>query len=460
MKKFVKKLTLGGAALAMTAALAACGASAPGSAGPAAAGSDSAQTTGAGDTQGAAQSSGDASALRISWWGGDARHSATLKALDEYMAANPGTKVEAEYGAWSGWQEKIATQLAGNSESDVLQINWNWLYEFSADGNGFYDLNELKDSFDLTQYSDNLLKQMTLHDKLLGIPVATTGRVFYYNKTTWDKAGLELPKSFADLLAAGPVFQEKLGDDYYPMAFGELDLQMLLTYYMQQKYNKPWVTDGELSYTEDELADGFDFLKSLEAAHVIPSQEKLKGDGADSLDKNPNFIDGHYAGIFEWDSAAKKMSDALADGQEFVLGSYPADFGTPATVYKVSMGFAVSKNTKHAEEAASLLQFLLNGDGVKTLDLERGIPASKAAQEQLQAEGKLAGIVFEANKLASANAPFALSPYFEDSKLKDSAEGAYYEIMDNMSYDQTDSHELAQQMLEAVNSVEAEHQSK
>ena len=128
---------------------------------------------------------------------------------------------------------------------------------------------------------------------------------------------------------------------------------MLLTYYMQEKYGKAWIEDGKLNYTVEELADGFDFLKSLEANHVIPSQEKLKGDGADSLDKNPNFIDGKYAGLYEWDSAAKKMQGALSDGQELVIGEYPADYGTPSTIYKVSMGFAVSKNSKNPEEAWS-----------------------------------------------------------------------------------------------------------
>ncbi len=459
MKKMMTKILAGGLAASMVMGLAACGGStkAPETT---AAGAEPTEAAGAEPTEAAkaaaetvASANGDVT-LRISWWGGDSRHNATLKMLDEYMAANPGIKVESEYGAWSGWQDKIATQIAGNSEPDLFQTNWNWLWQFSADGTRFADIKELSD-FDLSQYDQSLVDLMTINGHVLGVPVSSTGRVFYWNKATFEKAGLEVPKSFADILAAGPIFQEKLGEDYYPLAAGTYDLTILLTYYMQEKYGKQWIENGELNYTVDELADGFDFLKSLEDNHVIPTQEKLTGDGADSLDKNPNFIDGHYAGVVEWDSSIKKLVDALDDEQELVIGEYPADYGTPATVYKVSMGFAVSPNSAHKEEAAKLLEYMFNGDGVETLGLERGVPASHKAQEKLEATGALEGLTYEANKTAAAHAPFQLSPYYEDAALKDDAEGAYQEIMNDMSYDDVDSKELAQSLIDAVNEVES-----
>ena len=81
--------------------------------------------------------------------------------------------------------------------------------------------------------------------------------------------------------------------------------------------------------------------------------------------------------------------------------------------------------------------------------------SSKAAQKTLEEADLLKGTTFEANKLATANFVFPLSPYYEDSALKDSAEGAYYEIMDNMSFDGEDSKALAQQMIDAVDGVES-----
>lgn len=36
--------------------------------------------------------------MRVSRWGGDSRHKATLAAVDAYAKANPGVTIEAEYG--------------------------------------------------------------------------------------------------------------------------------------------------------------------------------------------------------------------------------------------------------------------------------------------------------------------------------------------------------------------------
>ena len=213
MKKTFTKVMASSMAAAMVLGLGACGGSKPAetTAAPATTAA-AAETTAAAEaaketTAAAAEAAGEPVTLRISWWGGDSRHEATLKCMDEYMAANPNVKIESEYGAWSGWQDKIAQQLNGNSEPDLLQINWNWIYQFSPDGTGFYDLNQVSDIFDLTQYDQKLLDQMTIDGKLQGIPVSSTGRVFYWNKATFEKAGLEVPKSFADILAAGPVFK-------------------------------------------------------------------------------------------------------------------------------------------------------------------------------------------------------------------------------------------------------------
>ena len=89
-------------------------------------------------------------------------------------------------------------------------------------------------------------------------------------------------------------------------------------------------------------------------------------------------MEGKYAGIFEWDSAATKQQGALNEGQEFVVGEEFADMGDHKGGFaKVSMCFGISENTKHPAECAALVNFLLNEEeGVKILGSERGIPCS------------------------------------------------------------------------------------
>ncbi len=86
--------------------------------------------------------------------------------------------------------------------------------------------------------------------------------------------------------------------------------------------------------------------------------------GFDSIDKSQEWITGKYAGIFEWDSAATKYQSALDD--ENSPASPSARRSSSATsnggFSKVSMGMAITKTCEHPAEAATLINFLLNGE--------------------------------------------------------------------------------------------------
>jgi len=96
----------------------------------------------------------EASTLRFSWWGGGARHDATLKAIAAFEAKNPGVKIKAEYMGFNGYLERLSTQYAGGTEPDIMQINWAWLSTFSKTGDGFLDLNKHKSLIGLNQFSE------------------------------------------------------------------------------------------------------------------------------------------------------------------------------------------------------------------------------------------------------------------------------------------------------------------
>ena len=148
--------------------------------------------------------------LRFSWWGGDTRHKATLDAIKLFEEKNPGLKIKAEYSGWDGHFEKLSTQITGNTAPDIMQTDWNWLYIFSKNGDGFYDLNELKDDFDLSNYDEQALSYTTINGKINAIPVGMNGMAFYYNKTLYDKVGLPLPKTVDDLKIAAKLSSSHL----------------------------------------------------------------------------------------------------------------------------------------------------------------------------------------------------------------------------------------------------------
>ena len=403
--------------------------------------------------------SSDPVTLTMSWWGGESRHNAYQEALKAFSAANSNITVNPTFAAWSGWEDTMSTKFAGGVAEDVCQINWNWLYNYSANGQTFIDLNSVTDYLDLSQWDDAKLGACNVANVQQCVPISMTGRIFFWNMTTFNKAGItEVPKTLDDLMNAGKAFQEKLGDDYYPLHLGAYDRMILMVFYLESKYGKDWAdpTTSTLNYTADEIAEGIDFIKSLVDGHVImplPTYYGANGDGA--AHQSNEWITGKIAGIFEWDSAASKYQDALDEdnkagftvGEEIKFGDYNGGFS------KVSMGMAITSSCQHPVEAAALIDFLWNGEGAAIMGSECGIPASTAGLAAAQAADAVKPLVLEANTKVLAFVDMPLDPYFESSKLKDTTDGVYTDVFDGFSYGDYDAEEAAGILLDGVSGV-------
>ena len=404
--------------------------------------------------------SSDPVTLTMSWWGGESRHNAYQEALKAFSAANSNITVNPTFAAWSGWEDTMSTKFAGGVAEDVCQINWNWLYNYSANGQTFIDLNSVTDYLDLSQWDDAKLAACNVANAQQCVPVAMTGRIFFWNMTTFNKAGItEVPKSLDDLMAAGKAFKEKLGDDYYPMHLGAYDRMILMVFYLESKYGKDWAdpVTSTLNYTEDEIAEGIDFIKSLVEGHVMMNLKTYYSANSDTATHQSNeWITGKIAGIFEWDSAASKYSSALDDsnkdgftvGEEIKFGDNNGGFS------KVSMGLAITKTCKNVAEAATLINFLLNEEkGASIMGSECGIPASKAGLKFAQDAGAVKALIAEANAKVMAFTTNKLDPLFENNDLKASGTGIYQEVFDNIDYGDQTPEEAVETLLDGMESV-------
>lgn len=393
--------------------------------------------------------------IRFCWWGGDSRHEATEKIIEAFQAKNPEIEVAPEYGAWQGWEEKQSLSLLSGNAADVMQVNWNWLSDYGNNGENFVDIEEYSNIIDLSQFSENALDLCRVNGKLISVPVAMTGRCFFWNKSTFDEIGVPIPTDEESLFAAGKAFKE-YGDDYYPLAMGEFDRALFLVYYLQCVYNKPWVVDNVLNYTVEEIQKGLDFLNRMEAEHVIPKIATINGDMADSFDKNPKWIDGFYAGIYEYDTGSTKCRTALEQSvnkpdQEFVLGEF-VQFGEyKGGITKLSMGLSIPASSKHPEAAAKLINYLLNDpEGIELGGTERGIPCSAIGKQVISEKNLGIPIVIEANSKVTGYAPFLMDIKFENAALKANPDGIYYKVFGKLSAGEYDAKAAATELAEGI----------
>ncbi|MGU9865958.1 MULTISPECIES: ABC transporter substrate-binding protein [Kluyvera] len=338
--------------------------------------------------------SADQVELRFAWWGGKARNQATLKALDAFEAKYPNIKVKAEYTGWDGFYSRLTTQINSNTEADVIQTNWNWLTLLSKTGDGFYDLNKLSQPIGLDQFSPAALASTTVNGKVNAIPVSANVMLFYYNAATWKKAGVPLPKSWDDLLKAGPVFKEKLGDNYYPLILTEQDSLLLLNSWVYQGNQKPMVDEKtrKLGWNHDDLVQAFTFYRQLVAAHTVPDSRTMASFGKGIAYEMKPWINGEWGGIYNWNVMYTAESQNLSNPADLVMGDYPMREGAKdaGQFNKTALMLSISKNTRHPQEAALLINFLMSEkEGVVPVGLERGVPLSKAGAQILRDAGLL-----------------------------------------------------------------------
>lgn len=380
--------------------------------------------------------------ISYSWWGNDDRHRYTLQALDIFTEQNQGQiEVQANYGSWGGYENKMHIYMRSHNAPDVMQINYAWLSEYADEETGFYNLYDLKDIIHLENYTPEELAYGEMDGKLYAVPISFNTPMFYYNNTIYASYGLEIPKTWDDLFAAAKVMSR---DGIYPLGTTKKQLFLMLVAYLEQITGKESVkADGSLQLTKADIAFMLDFYKRLIDEDVLMP--------IDSFNRNA-FSTGKAAGALAWISDAANYCTPLEkNGSEVVVGDYLQDaaakkFGwcvKPATMY------AISATTEYPEEAAKLLEFLLNSRDMAQLQgTEKGIPISDAAKAALQETQKLSGYEKQADDMREnyADRLEILQPALENESVYDGFKvNADYYIYDKLSKD-----EVVEKLYEAI----------
>jgi oligogalacturonide transport system substrate-binding protein len=393
--------------------------------------------------------------LRMSWWGGSDIHKAQLAALRRFEARYPNIRVRAEYTGWLGHLERLTTQISGNTAPDVMQINWNWLVLFSRDGLGFYDLRKLANELDLGQFDADSLAFGTMAGRLNALPLTMAARLFYYNATTYERAGLPLPRSWDELFAAGPIFRSRLGPEYYPLDLNLQDVVQIGRTWLLQRSGKPLVDEQgrKLNASEGELQESAALYRRLVDEHVVPGVEERASYGNVAPQEMRAWINGRYAGVHQWISAIGKSVDTLAPGQRVELGPFPLRAGAldAGLLYRPASLYTINADTRYPHEAALLMSFLLHDEeAVRTLELKRGPPVSARALKTLADDGKLTGIAWQGREqVRTLPNHIRESGFFEHPRVRD----AFMDSFELLGYQRLDVAAAGTRMYEDVNQI-------
>ena len=379
--------------------------------------------------------------ITLSWWGNDTRNEYTIQAVQEFENLYPNIKVNCNYSEWSGYEARSRVQMISATEADVMQINFSWLSEYSEDGTGYYNLENLENIIDLSSFSEDMLKYGRKNGILNAIPIAMNAETVYINQSIYESYHLPVPKTWDDLLQSAKIMKQ---DNIYPMSGASKAIWLYLLAYAEQVSGKTILnSDNLLNFTPEEFQLMLEFYVTMIQEKVIPQVEYYERMNLDS---------GNYAGTIAWVSDAMNyLGTAIENGNTVIPADYTAltseQSGTgwyakPATMY------AISVNTEHPEESALLLDFLLNSQEMSMLQgLEKGIPISQSAREFLESENMLTGLQYDASlKMESTTGLSEMQPFLENATLIDE----FIACCNDVLYHKKTSEQSAQELYETA----------
>lgn len=341
-----------------------------------------------------ASTSSEPVTMRFSWWGADARHKATLAAIDLYKQKNPNVTIEAEYQGFDGYQQKIMTQLAGGSAPDLMQTDYPWLVDMSSQKDLLLDLNNQK-SIDLTQFNDKVLKEFcSQKGKLLGLPMGTNGMGMLVNKAFMEKYSIFLDTEFTwdSLIEQGEKIHDKdkdaylLGLDVGPGALEPIYYER----YIFSKTGQYWLTnDFTIAASKADIVETLTTLKNLfDSGTALPLGEAQTFVG--KLEQSPKWINGQIGTMIEWSGRVSAIKGPIKDNFGVMKPPIVKDGKETSIAFKPSMLLSINNVSANKEEAAKFANWLLNDtESALTLADVRSVPTSSIAQKTLNDAGKL-----------------------------------------------------------------------
>jgi multiple sugar transport system substrate-binding protein len=173
---------------------------------PAATGSASAPATSASPGTSAAPSEsaaavnacGDA-AVTLNIWGGYPELDAVYKKAGEaYKALHPNVDFTVYSTDLRGFEQKLTTALPSNTAGDVVVRTSNFLARFIDQGLLAPVPDDLVATITPDRFGETAIKDSTYNDKIVGVPLFSSGTALYYNTDMLAEAGLSGPPTSMD----------------------------------------------------------------------------------------------------------------------------------------------------------------------------------------------------------------------------------------------------------------------
>ncbi len=337
-----------------------------------------------GSSQPSATTKDDVTTIKfMSWWS-----YVDQSIVDEFEAKNPDVKVEMEFVPVNGYSDKIKALSASNDLPDV----------FGVQGADFTSLVKQERIAQLDEYLgepaydqdmpwretlnsvllDNVKDQLYLEavDNEYGVPFGAISVAMVYNKTIFEKVGIDEPKTWDEFMSNNEKLKQA---GYTPVSFvGSIGWK---TWWPKLAWDQTLrgvtredFTEGKVKFTDDRVAQGFRTVKEMwDKGYFDPASLTYDIDQTQSLfiqEKLAQYyvVPENYLGYLVKNKKA-----------EVELGAYvlPAMYGSePSRTIGGAPNIVVVKEGDKKDAAVRFAKYLTSNTAFGQLSKENVIPST------------------------------------------------------------------------------------
>lgn len=272
-----------------------------------------------------------------------------------------GAKVTYVYVPFAALRERLTAEMVGGSNDfDIITAMDVWIPPLVDKYLAPIDKDIAAMKIDMKRYPDAFLAAAKFPTGTYGLPNRCHIQLLWYRKDLFDKAGLQAPKTWDELVVAGKKVQEQNpGIAGITIPYGKADGQNLMVW-----YNFLWGAGGDLfDANMKPIFNSPEGIKATQDFTDIILKHKITPVGAASFneaDSTTNFFQGKSAMVPVWWHVYNrfKLPDAMVKLDQVGFVPLPSYANAGPTTYTNQWIYGLNKAANSREAAVAYLGFI------------------------------------------------------------------------------------------------------
>jgi multiple sugar transport system substrate-binding protein len=276
--------------------------------------------------------------------------------VDDFNKANTGKiQVKLEITPWDKIYDKLITQMGANQTPDIFGYATRWLAQFKSLGQ-IEDLNsymkpEFKQLF-ITKLLDSA--KLPGDQAAYGIPVAASSRMLFYRKDLFDKAGVQPPKTWAELAAAAKKINNPPNLYGLGLYANGIEVDSYFDYFLWNNGGDILDANKKAVLNSPQGVEALQFMVDLANKDKV-TQPNPNGFGRDQIIQM--FISGQL-GMYPTGPWLADEIKRQSPNLQYSTSYFPSKDGSQPAVLGITDSMGISSKSAHKAEAWKFIEFM------------------------------------------------------------------------------------------------------